>query len=138
MNNATAWQAGKGKGTGCQHQLVPTLPGTGCIVDPSYCNFDSILEAQASGMAVFVRFRVTFAACFLLVIMILDHNQTHFDPICRTMQLYVDGICAWCVQEARGPCIPSETCLAAYLAAAEPGTYIHCTYNGDDLLNATT
>ena len=26
----------------------------------------------------------------------------------------------------------------SYLAAAEPGTYIHCTYNGDDLLNATT
>ena len=41
----------------------------------------SILEAQASGMAVF---------------------------------------------EARGPCIPTERCLAAYLAAAEPGTYIHC------------
>ena len=93
MNNATAWAAGKGKGSGCQQQPVPTLPGTGCIVDPDYCSFDSILEAQNSGMAVF---------------------------------------------EAHGPCIPTEACLAAYLAAAEPGTYIHCTYNGDDLLNATT
>ena len=42
------------------------------------------------------------------------------------------------VAEAHGPCIPSEKCLAAYLAAAEPGTYIHCSHNGDDLLNATS
>jgi hypothetical protein len=65
MNDATAWQADKGKGTGCQHQPVPTIPGTGCIVDPSYCNFDSILEAQASGMAVFVRFHAIPAARLL-------------------------------------------------------------------------
>ena len=74
MNNATAWG--------------------GAITDSSYCDFDSIREAQShSGMAVF---------------------------------------------EARGPCSPDESCLAAYLAAAEPGTYIHCVHNGDDLLNATS
>ena len=48
------------------------------------------------------------------------------------------GVCVCGGQEARGSCIPQERCLAAYLAAAEPGTYIHCTHNGDDLLNATT
>lgn len=42
------------------------------------------------------------------------------------------------VFEARGPCDPREHCIASYLAAAEPGTYMHCTHNGDDLLNATT
>ena len=74
MNNATAWG--------------------GAITDSSYCDFDSIRDAQShSGMAVF---------------------------------------------EARGPCSPDESCLAAYLAAAEPGTYIHCVHNGDDLLNATS
>ena len=26
-------------------------------------------------------------------------------------------------------CAPSESCLAAYLAAAEPGVYLHCQYN---------
>jgi len=75
------------------HAQTPTVPGTGCITDASYCSFDSIIQAQASGMAVF---------------------------------------------EARGPCIPTERCLAAYLAAAEPGTYIHCSHSGDDLLNATS
>ena len=61
--------------------MIPQPAGTGCDTDASYCSYDSILEAQASRMAVF---------------------------------------------EARGPCIPTERCLAAYLAAAEPGTYIHC------------
>lgn len=42
------------------------------------------------------------------------------------------------VFEARGPCIPKENCIAAYLAAAEPGTYMHCVYNGDDLLSHTS
>ena len=41
------------------------------------------------------------------------------------------------VFEAHSPCQPTSACLAAYLAAAEPGTYMHCTHNGDDLLNAT-
>jgi hypothetical protein len=41
------------------------------------------------------------------------------------------------VFEARGSCKITETCLAAYLAAAERGTYIHCVYSGDDLLTAT-
>ena len=41
------------------------------------------------------------------------------------------------VFEARGSCKIKEKCLAAYLAAAERGTYIHCTYSGDDLLTAT-
>ena len=27
-------------------------------------------------------------------------------------------------------CRPSESCLAAYLAATEPGLYLHCMYNG--------
>ena len=27
-------------------------------------------------------------------------------------------------------CRPSESCLAAYLAATEPGIYLHCTYSG--------
>ena len=65
---------------GCP-EAIPQPAGTGCDTDASYCSYDSILEAQASRMAVF---------------------------------------------EARGPCIPTERCLAAYLAAAEPGTYIHC------------
>ena len=72
MNNATTWG--------------------GHITDASFCSFDSIRQAQASGMAVF---------------------------------------------EARGPCAPPEHCLAAYLAAAEEGTYVHCTHNGDDILQAT-
>jgi hypothetical protein len=93
MNNATEWSADHGAGTGCQHQPVPTPAGTGCVDDATYCSFDSILQAQASGQTVF---------------------------------------------EARGPCQPTEKCLAAYLAAAEEGTYIHCTHNGDDLLNATS
>ena len=42
------------------------------------------------------------------------------------------------VIEARGECKPTTACLAAYLAAAEPGTYMHCLYNGDDLVTETT
>lgn len=42
------------------------------------------------------------------------------------------------VFEARGPCVPNEHCLAAYLAAVERGTYMHCTYNGDDLIGQTS
>lgn len=37
------------------------------------------------------------------------------------------------VVEAKG-CHPSESCLAAYLAAAEPYTYLHCLYNGDEII----
>ena len=33
--------------------------------------------------------------------------------------------------------IPDESCLAAYLAAAEPYTYLHCMGNGDNLLGDT-
>ena len=41
-------------------------------------------------------------------------------------------------QERRGgTCKPDESCLAAYLAAAEPYTYLHCMGNGDDLLGDT-
>jgi len=36
-----------------------------------------------------------------------------------------------------GSCKPSESCLAAFLAAAEPGSYLHCQYTGDDLLGAS-
>ena len=42
-------------------------------------------------------------------------------------------------------CAPSESCLAAFLAAVEPGIYLHCQYNGAgrlpgpfDLLGDTT
>lgn len=40
--------------------------------------------------------------------------------------------------EARGQCQPTESCLAAFLAAAQRGTYAHCLYNGDNLVSATT
>jgi hypothetical protein len=40
-------------------------------------------------------------------------------------------------RQARGSCRLTETCLAAFLAAAEPGTYAHCLYTGDSLLSAT-
>lgn len=59
-------------------------------------------------------------------------NYCDFDAI-RRAQTTSDFV----VIEARGECIPSEKCLAAYLAAAEPFTYVHCTYNGDDLLTST-
>ena len=42
------------------------------------------------------------------------------------------------VDVARGAsCKPNESCLAAYLAAAEPYTYLHCMGNGDNLLGDT-
>ena len=44
-----------------------------------------------------------------------------------------------------GSCKPSPSCIAAYLAAAEPFTYLHCVHNEpqidrpyDDLLEQTT
>jgi hypothetical protein len=64
---------------------------------------------------------------------IVDPSYCDFDGI-RTAQ----ATSGQAVFEARGSCKPTETCLAAYLAAAEPGTYVHCLYNGDDLLKATT
>ena len=33
---------------------------------------------------------------------------------------------------------PHHRTLQAYLAAVEPGTYMHCLYNGDELINSTT
>lgn len=34
-------------------------------------------------------------------------------------------------------CQPSRSCLAAYLAAVEPGIYLHCLYNGPALIEST-
>ena len=34
-------------------------------------------------------------------------------------------------------CRPSEKCLAAFLAAAEPYVYMHCQYNGPDLMGVS-
>jgi hypothetical protein len=65
--------------------------------------------------------------------MITDPSYCDFDGI-RDAQAH-SGMAVF---EARGSCRITETCLAAYLAAVEKGTYIHCTYNGDDLLNATS
>ena len=64
---------------------------------------------------------------------ITDPDYCDFDGI-RDAQAH-SGMAVF---EARGKCQPSEACLAAYLAAAERGTYIHCTYNGDDLLAHTS
>jgi hypothetical protein len=63
---------------------------------------------------------------------ITDPNYCSFDGILAAQS---SGMAVF---EARGPCIPKERCLAAFLAAAEPGTYMHCVYNGDQLLNATS
>ena len=38
---------------------------------------------------------------------------------------------------AARPTRPDANCIAAYLAAAEEGSYLHCTYTGDDLLKQT-
>jgi hypothetical protein len=35
-------------------------------------------------------------------------------------------------------CIPTETCLAAYLTAVQPYTYLHCMYNKDKLIPDTS
>merc|ERR1711957_1125738 len=34
-------------------------------------------------------------------------------------------------------CKPSAKCLAAYLAAVQPYTYLHCMGNGDDVIGKT-
>jgi hypothetical protein len=34
-------------------------------------------------------------------------------------------------------CQPDPNCIAAYLAAVQPGVYLHCLYNGDDLVADT-
>ena len=67
---------------------------------------------------------------------ITDSMYCDFDSIRRAQssQMGREGA----IFEARGLCGNiKEHCLAAYLAAVEVGTYIHCTYNGDDLLKET-
>jgi len=60
-------------------------------------------------------------------------NYCNFTSICLAQS--TSGMTVF---EARGPCKPKPYCIAAYLAAVEPGTYMHCTYNGDALLSDTT
>jgi hypothetical protein len=38
----------------------------------------------------------------------------------------------------KNTCKPSESCLAAFLAAAEPYTYLHCGYNDEKFLSGTS
>jgi hypothetical protein len=64
---------------------------------------------------------------------IVDPNYCDFGGILRAQ-----ATSGQAVFEARGSCQPSESCLAAYLAAAEPGTYLHCLYTGDELLAKTS
>ena len=64
---------------------------------------------------------------------ISDPNYCDFDAILSNQSNTL-----FTVFEARGLCQPTESCLAAYLAAAEKGTYMHCSYSGPDLLNDTS
>jgi hypothetical protein len=64
---------------------------------------------------------------------LVDPSYCDFDGIIKAQTTSGQS-----VFEARGSCKPSEKCLAAFLAAAEPGTYMHCLHTGDDLLTATT
>lgn len=66
---------------------------------------------------------------------LIDANFCDFDSLRRARASPMGRQGA--IFEARGPCSPSESCVAAYLAAVTPGTYMHCTYNGDDLVGNT-
>ena len=81
------------------------------------CDFDSIIAEQEAGF--------TNADGVLQWLTVVEASARSKGP---------DGN----VDVARGAsCKPNESCLAAYLAAAEPYTYLHCMGNGDNLLGDT-